>query len=876
MSKLIKVGLLISGKISSSVKRSTDTAVKDQSRVGSAIRKVNSQFGQAREARKYGRLLNDLKKKQRGLGHSSARLDRGIEEVERRYNEARRAASRYGSEIGDVERQTRRLGDTQRRQGEGLSKSQIGTAIGAAGGAALTAGIVGAGNREEEGIYLRTVINAKDGDKDAAVGRSRAGARAFARNSLADEPEIISIEYALNSAGLEEEVSRAGARMVHKVAKITKGNASQVGEIIGTTFNNLGGQMVGTAEEKMTRIGNILTKTQFKFQIRDFGQLGASMEYGLATAASYKIGLEQTAAAIGFLNSAGFQGSRGGTAFAAMMRSMTKAGDELGFSMIRSADGSLDFMSTMRELAGSLEGLETDAKADLIGKIFGDEGKGGVIAMINSLDRLKDGYDAVNAASQSDLVNEEYTRFLEITNGTLRKVGQNILQIGTTIGGDLTPVVNVLGSALNGVLGGLGWALENIPGVGFAVGALATVIVGTAIAMGAATTATWAWNAAMMITTNRRLLGFVGLLTKGLWGFALRAAPAAVVGIRAIGAALLLNPIGLAVTAIALGAVLLIKFWKPISGFFGRVFGGMAQPALKAYSIFKTVLKWSPMTLLRAAWNALPGVFKGVFGVAGRIVKFHMDAIKTVILGPLKLVTGLWEKIKGVKNTAANITVGSAVNDNTSKRPPDDDNAPKAPPPPGPGQAFISTQTVNSSLNIAEHREFNETVTALKTHVQNETDNETRNTAIDVVERREIGEIFKKEVHEKSELIKHVGETVDTTRNIIINDTRNIVSTKRVGRAVNDNAFNDNAPPPPLPGKVYAALNTASQPKPRALTPALYAPVPPAQVTHTHTHEGNVYTIHVQGVTDGETAAREIKRHLERLEREDREADLHD
>lgn len=640
MSKLIKVGILISGKLSNTVKRSTDAAVKNQGRVGSAISKVNKQLGQAKEARKYGRLLNDLKKKQRGLGHSSERLDRGIEEVERRYNEARRAASRYGSEIGDVERQTRRLGDTQKKQSAGLSKGQIGAAIGAAGGAALTASVIGAGNREEDGIYLRTVINARDEDgdgevddaeKDAAVGRTRVGARAFARSSLADEKEIVEVEYALNSAGLEEDVSRAGARMVHKVAKITKGQSGQVGEIIGTTFNNLGNQMVGTAEEKIERIGNILTKTQFKFQIRDFGQLGASMEYGLATAASYKIGLEQTAASIGFLNSAGFQGSRAGTTFAAMMRNMTKAGDELGFSMVRGADGSLDFMSTMAALGESLEGLETDEKADLIGKIFGDEGKGGVIAMLNNLESLKRGYEDVNEAAKSDLVNEEYERFLKSSLGTWRRIRQNIGQTGTSIGSDLLPVLNVVGEAFANVMGFVAWGVENVPGLGFAIGLVATVVVGTAIAMGVATTATWAWNAALRVTTNRRIIGFVGMLTKSLWGFALRAAPAAVVGIRAIGAALLLNPIGLAITAIAVGAFLLIKFWKPISGFFKRVFAGMKAPAVATWNFFKTLFKWSPLGLLtRGMGGGLRWLGKA-FGGPRRLAGASWSGIKTVL-----------------------------------------------------------------------------------------------------------------------------------------------------------------------------------------------------------------------------------------------------
>ncbi|GLQ20516.1 phage tail tape measure protein [Algimonas porphyrae] len=624
-SKLIKVGLLISGQLSPSVKQATDGAVTNQRRIGTAIEQVNDRLGQGREARRYGRLLNELKRKQQGLGNSSERLDRGIEEVQRRYNAARRAAGFYADEVDDVTRKTRALGDAQRRNhdaiGAGFDRTTVGRAVAMGGLAIAGTGLVSEGNREEEGLYLRTVINARDGDKDAAVRRSRTAAQAFARDSLADEAELIDIEYALNSASLEEDVARAGSRMVHKLSKITRGQSGQVGEIVATTFNNLGDQMTGSAEEKMTEIGNIYARTQFKYQIRDFGQLGASMEYASAASASARLDLVQTAAVIGQLNTAGLQGSRAGTAFSAVMRNMTKAADELGFTMRRGADGGLDLIGTLADLEASLDGLSVDERSDLLGTLFGEEGKVAIVPLLGKLEELRDGHAELADAAQSDLVNEEYARFLNSTNGMWRQGRQLIGQLVTAIGSDMMPVVSVVGRAIGGTLKGLTWAIENVPGLGLTIGVLTTFIIGAAFAMGTATTATWAWNAAMQVSTNRRMLAFYDALKGRIIGVTLaqrastaaevggslararsgrvmaawastagtgarqvgllgRALRFAAIGVRAIGLALTANPIGIVVGLVALGAFAIYKAWRPIKAFFGGLWSEIGPPVM--------------------------------------------------------------------------------------------------------------------------------------------------------------------------------------------------------------------------------------------------------------------------------------------------------
>ena len=290
--------------------------------------KVNRKLKAAGDVVKYGGAVERLTARQQRLGRSNARLDRVLGEVTRRYKAATREARSYGIEVGQVAREQRRLQRelkvTESRQrslrlqrGAGGYLRELRTRALAASAALYGVGrLMGrAMEREEQSLFLGTVINAPD--RDAAVSRARAHARQQARTTLASESEMLQIEYSLNSAGLQEEAARAGSAIVHRVATVTRGSAQQVGAVMGIAFNNLAAGMEGTAEEKLRRIGDVLAKTQFMYQIEDFSGLGKGLEQGAKAAVNYKVSLEQTAAALGVLNSAGQQGGMAGTAFAA-------------------------------------------------------------------------------------------------------------------------------------------------------------------------------------------------------------------------------------------------------------------------------------------------------------------------------------------------------------------------------------------------------------------------------------------------------------------------------------------------------------------------------------------------------------------------------
>ena len=63
----------------------------------------------------------------------------------------------------------------------------------------------------------------------------------------------------------------------------------------------------------------------------------------------------------------------------------------------------------------------------------------------------------------------------------------------------------------------------------------------------------------------------------GLKGFATRSIPLVITALKGLSIATLANPIGLAVAGIAVAALLIVKFWKPIKAFMVGVITGIAE-----------------------------------------------------------------------------------------------------------------------------------------------------------------------------------------------------------------------------------------------------------------------------------------------------------
>ncbi len=503
----VGLGVIVGATLGRSYTNTLSAAGKQAGRLGEQWQKTNARLRAAGDVVKYRTRLDELRKKQQALGRSSSRLTDGIRETERRYREAKRAARQYGIAVGAAADEQKRLarqlartetaqrGQALRQRGAGRLGALRGAALGMAGAGYAAARVVGgAMAREEQALYLRSVIGAPD--KDAAVGRAVAHAREFARGSLASEEEMLEIQYQLGSADLDEEAARTGGEMVHKLAKVTRGAAGQVAEVVGITYNNMLAKAEGTTEEKMLRLGNVLAKTQMKFQIKDFGQLGESLSEAASGASSAKLPFESMAAAVGLLNSAGQQGSEAGTALKAVLKNLTKAGEELGTTVVRTADGQLNLVATLQQIKDATDGLDTDSRADLLREIFGDEGEAGIVPLLDKLDNFKAGLEELRAVSGSGMLSEEYQRFLNSGAGQWKMLTDNVTMAGQAFAGVLLPSVNALLRPVAGAAASVGVLAEQVPALSYAAGGLAIGLTAVAAAAAVKAAGLWALGAA--------------------------------------------------------------------------------------------------------------------------------------------------------------------------------------------------------------------------------------------------------------------------------------------------------------------------------------------------------------------------------------------
>jgi len=591
-------------------------AGKSLHELGKSVRETEKRFKAAKAVSEYRDKLEMLRAKQQQMGRSSARLERGIADLERRYREAKRAARGYGLSIADITREEHRLGRelalTQQRLKtrqdylrHRQARSELrGRVMGALGSVWAASNIVGkAISLEDAQVRLGTVINAQDTAR--ALALSRQHALNYAATHLTDATETLNIEYALNSAGLKADAARVGSEIVAEVATVTNGMPEQVGEVVATTFNNLGASLEGSVKERLSRIGDLLTKTQFKFQIRDFGQLGESMKYAAPALAQYNIELAQGVTLIGELNSAGLQGGMAGTALTATLAKLSGAADKFGFALARNAKGGLDVIGALRNMSNAIGGFDNLSQdtADELQKTFGIEGVRALIAFGKRLNQLEKDYQDVAEGSRG-LRSRAYQAFLKSSSGQMRLLGNNLRIVGTVLAGTVLPPINWLVGKLASAARWVGELTQEFPVLG-------KVISGVAAGMGGLFVGSVAWRyLGTLVGDARNAVKLFGGTLKVVGGALFQvgrvALPVVATGLRVLGAALVANPVGAIVTGIALAAGLVITHWDKVKSFFLTIWD-------KVKPVWEKFAGW-----VLKLWDKISAPFKAVGGLLGK------------------------------------------------------------------------------------------------------------------------------------------------------------------------------------------------------------------------------------------------------------------
>lgn len=256
----------------------------------------------------------------------------------------------------------------------------------------------------------------------------------------------------------------------------------------------------------------------------------------------------------------------------------------------------------------------------------------GYINQKEEYNRIKQGNSAQGALQNT------FDLRMESPTEQFNRFGHSLKTLSVTIGNALLPPVLALVRVLNPVVNTITKFVSAHPNITAGVIGIATAITALKVAtLGA----TWGMNFFVKtpLTNLKVLLAKTGLnlelfnakmlltstTSKGMGGvFTQVASGISFIGktMATVGRAMLLNPIGLVITSIAIAALLIFKYWEPISAFFTGVFEGISEALSPIGEIFSSMFSplgevLSPIIDgLSAVWNWFTSLFEPVHSTA--------------------------------------------------------------------------------------------------------------------------------------------------------------------------------------------------------------------------------------------------------------------
>ena len=631
---------------------------------GGGSKKMRAEFDAAR------RTVNRLKQAQIDNAQSTATLrkrltaagvdTRDLSAAQRRLRAdleaAGRAADREGKALDRAADKAKALGRARARMDRTLQRQSSLAVTGASGMAAGGGALALGGRMAGAGIDFGETMSGV-----AAVARVDKTSEAFAKLKQQAEDLGASTSFSASEAGQGMTfLAMAGFKANSILAAmpgmldLAKAGATELGETADIASNILSG--FGLEADQMGRVGDVLTATFTRSNVT-LGMLGETMKYVAPIAKEAGTSIEDAAAMAGLLGNVGIQADQAGTALraihnrlAAPPKMAARALDDLGVSVADASGNMRPMVDILAEIAKKTEGLGSAERLGAFKAIAGSEagagmaalveqGGAGAIAKFGDILRNSKGESARVAAGMAD------NAAGDIKGLTSAVEGLNIALTDTNDG----PLRDLIQSATGVVRGVRDWVKENprlagsivkvaavLAGLVFLGGSLAVAVAGLLGPFAMARFAITALGIKTGLLTGgfsllakgagalgpiaaRIAKGGLGLLTKGfglLANAARMAFPLIVGGIRTVAMALVANPIGLTITAIAAvvagAAYLIYENWTPIAEFFTGLWDGIVKT-------FDTAVEWvlSKLDVLKAPLSWLSGAMGSLFGDGG-------------------------------------------------------------------------------------------------------------------------------------------------------------------------------------------------------------------------------------------------------------------
>ncbi|EJD4726674.1 phage tail tape measure protein [Escherichia coli] len=551
---------------------------------------------------KYNRLTDSVKRQQRelaavgintrNLAHDEQGLKNRISETTAQLNRQRDALARVSAQQAKLNAVKQRYQAGKELAGNMASVGAAGVGIAAAGTMAGVKLLMPGYEFAQKNSELQAVLGvAKDSAEMAAL---RKQARQLGDNTAASADDAAAAQIIVAKSGADKNGILAQTPAILNMSLANKKTMEENATLlIGTK------SAFGLADDKASHIADVISMTMNKSQAT-FEGLSDSLTYVGPVAKDAGVSLEETAAMLGALHDANISGSMAGTGSRAVLSRLQaptgKAYDaikELGVKTTDSKGNTRPVFSILKEIQRSFEKnkLGTGQRAEYMKTIFGEEASSSASVLMTAaasgkLDNL------TRLIKESDGKTEELVKVMQDNLGGDFKSFQSAYQaVGTDLFDQQEGALrNLTQTATKYVLKLDGWIQKN-KSLASTIG----LIVGGALAL-------------------TGIIGAIGLVAwPVITGINAIIAAASAMGaiFTTVGSAVMTAigaiswPVVAVVAAIVAGALLIRKYWEPVSAFFGGVVEGLKAafaPVGELFTPLKPVFDWLGEKL-QAAWQ---------------------------------------------------------------------------------------------------------------------------------------------------------------------------------------------------------------------------------------------------------------------------------
>lgn len=644
--------------------------------------------------------LSDAGISTRNLSQSERTLRSDIATTNQQIDQQRQRLARLAEQTRKVGEARQQMERTQALAGRAAAAGAGASAVGYGilrGGASL----LGEGMDFDQQMSQVQSLTRLDKDSDM-LAALKEQARELGATTMFSATDAASGQAFLAMAGFTPEAIRAAMPGMLDVAKAGGMELAQAADVASNILTGF-----GLDASQMGRVGDVLTGA-FTRSNTSLYMLGETMKYVGPNAASYGQGIEIMAAAAGKLGDAGIQGSMAGSAMRAILsrlaappKAAAEALEELGIQVEDARGNMRPLPDLLTEIHDKTKNLGNAARGGLLKAIAGEEagsaltvlvdqaGSGALQEFIQTL-RETEGEASATAKTMGDNLvgdldemssawSDIKITLMEVNRGAIRETVQSI-----------TGLIGVVGE----------WAKANPELVATLAKVVAIIGVVAAVFGGLSLTLAAILGPFAMVRYASTLLG---IRLGGVFSLLRSAFPAVLTVVRTVGAAMMTNPIFIAVAAIAAIAYAVYSNWETIGPLLRQFWEGVTAPIITAWeavqnfisttwesiqsffnsgiaNIAATIINWSPLGLFQQvfaevmSWFGvelparftdfggmlMQGLVNGIKGMAGS-VKESVLGVADSTVGWFKEKLGIQSPSRVFMGLGENVSEGAAL-----------------------------------------------------------------------------------------------------------------------------------------------------------------------------------------------------------------------